>query len=190
MTLDFVNRLSNYFYEKVNPKNVLFLAISYVFFGTYLLPLKSKDIVQNTSQSLLDVRFGYSKTQVNQFFSEIGQLGRENHIFFTSVLDSLYPVFYGLFLIFFISYLYQKAFSKNYEFRYLNLVPIIIIIADFAENVLILYMLNVFPHFSENVVKWSSNATLIKWGAVLFSILLVFIGVFAWAFKSLLKAKV
>jgi hypothetical protein len=63
---------------------------------------------------------------------------------------------------------------------------LLIVVADYVENFSIIILLNQHPILSENLVKIASNATLIKWGAVVFSILVVFIGLFGWSFKTLL----
>jgi hypothetical protein len=181
-----IQKISEFFYQKASNKNIIITALSYLVLGILIMPRLTPLIEQNSGLSILDLRFGYSAKSVFELFDKIGHIGCSNYLKFTASVDMAYPFVYGLFLSLFISFLFEKAFRKNYEFRMLNLIPLLIVVADYVENFSIIILLNQHPILSENLVKIASNATLIKWGAVVFSILVVFIGLFGWSFKTLL----
>jgi hypothetical protein len=181
-----IQKISEFFYQKASNKNIIITAISYLLLGILIMPRLTPLIEQNSGLSILDLRFGYSSKSATELFEKIGPIGCSNYLKFTATADMAYPLVYGLFLSLFISYLFEKAFRKTYEFRMLNLLPLLIVVADYVENFSIIILLNQHPILSENLVKIASNATLIKWGAVVFSILVVFIGLFGWSFKTLL----
>jgi hypothetical protein len=181
-----IQKISEFFYQKASNKNIIITAISYLLLGILIMPRLTPLIEQNSGLSILDLRFGYSSKSATELFDKIGPIGCSNYLKFTATADMAYPLVYGLFLSLFISYLFEKAFRKTYEFRMLNLLPLLIVVADYVENFSIIILLNQHPILSENLVKIASNATLIKWGAVVFSILVVFIGLFGWSFKTLL----
>jgi hypothetical protein len=182
-----IQNFSEFLYQKANNKNIVITAMAYLLLGLLIMPKLMPLIELNSGLKILDIRFGYSTKAVLDFFEKIGPIGRSNYFKFTATADMAYPLVYGIFLSLFISFLFEKAYRKTYEFRMLNLIPLLIVVADYVENFSIIILLNKFPNISENLVQIASNATLIKWGAVLFSILIVFIGLFGWSFKVMLK---
>ena len=183
--LPYIQSISEYFYRKASNKNILISALVYLILGILIMPRIIPLIEGSSGLKILDIRFGYSLKQVADLFDGIGALGRKNYMLFTATADMAYPLVYGLFLCLFISYLFQKAFRADYEFRFLNLIPLCIVVSDYIENFSIIMLLNQHPNISETLVKIASNATLVKWGATVFSILVVFIGLFGWSFKSI-----
>ncbi len=183
--ISYITSVSEFFYQKASNKNILISALGYLILGILIMPRLVPLIEGASGLKILDISFGYSAKHVSELFEAIGTLGRKNYLLFTATADMAYPLVYGLFLCLFISYLFQKAFKSTYEFRFLNLVPLCIVLADYIENFSIIMLLNQFPNLNNSLVKIASYATLIKWGATIFSILVVFIGLFAWSFKSL-----
>lgn len=154
-----------------------------------IMPYLVGIIEQTTELKLLDIRFGYKQKQVVAFFEKIGSLGRRNYLLSAFFIDMLYAAVYTSFFIVFQSYIFNKAFSKTYEFRLLNIVPLFIFIMDVSENLCVGSLLLQYPNINSNLVSLASNATLLKWGGVLFNVLLCFIGLFNILFKSLLLRK-
>ncbi len=184
-----IKSLSEFFYQKATNKNILISAIAYLILGILIMPRLIPLIEGNSGLKILDIRFGYTATQVSKLFEAIGALGQKNYLLFTATADMAYPLVYGLFLCLFISYLFEKAFLKTHSYRFLNLLPLFIVISDYVENISIISLLSTYPAISTNLVKIGSFATLFKWGATIFSILIVFLGIFGWSFKSFFQKR-
>lgn len=154
-----------------NKKTILILFLIFVGFNIYFSTvLKDLNEIANQEVKILDLRFGYSLEEVNLFFRQIGSEGR---ILYEkiSMADMFYPIFYGLLLMSLIS-----RFTKgNSKLLLLNLIPLVMIILDFVENISIKKLMTHFPNIGADMVSFTSILTQAKWVFVGLSIFLVLI---------------
>jgi len=138
-------------------------------FAFYLVP---KHDVNQLSDNivLLDLRLWYSANDVIELFSKLDVNGREAYTSFVLFIDMIYPLVYGITLIFFLAFLLKKRFTNSSYFLYLIYLPFGIMFSDYLENTSTLILLNKFPAVNNNLVMLGSMATFLKWLFALLSI--------------------
>ena len=157
-------------------------------FNFYLFP---KHEVQYNNESLksLDTRTSYTKGDVMELFSKMGEEGRRSYEYSISVIDMIYPIIYGMLLILLLSKLIKNIFREGSNYIYLSLLPIFIMIFDYAENTNTLTMLSKFPEISDSSVVFGSLVSGIKWYSVSAILMLLITGILYWIVKKILMKK-
>lgn len=109
---------------------VIFLA-----FSSLTLPVESKRM-DAYSQGLgsPDTSLFYSGKILAQMAETYGEEGREAFLTARWGFDLAFPLIYGFFLITSISFLFKKWTAGEKKFYWLNLVPLLGLILDLAEN--------------------------------------------------------
>lgn len=138
-------------------------------FAFYLVPKYGANQFSDNI-TLLDVRLWYSASDVTELFTNLGESGRETYTSFVLFIDMVYPLVYGITLIFFLAFLLKKKVTKSSYFLYLTYLPFGIMFFDYLENTNTLILLNKFPAVNSSLVLLGSMATFLKWLLVLLSI--------------------
>lgn len=161
---------------------VLFLLALTGFWGAVVMNQASHNLIAAAgSDELLDTQLNVSVETMYAYLNKLGNNGR-------SVLKSIYlfhdlffPIIYGSFYIMAIAYFINQL-SRNKKWMLLTLIPLIMVLADFIENFIIVQLINNFPNQNQVLASILGSITLIKWllgiiaGLVLVtSILLVYI---------------
>jgi hypothetical protein len=141
------------------------------------------------NQLLLELRFGYTKNQFYDLLSSIGSIGITYYKIYVLFIDILYPTIYCISYSLLLSLFFKNSFSSNHYFQLFNVFPFLIGFADIFENISIAYLLFAFPTQNQFIVKLASSFSLLKWGFTMYNILLMFTGLFAWGFRTLMKTK-
>jgi len=151
-------------------KFIIPLLLLSTLFNFYLFP-KNEVVYNNESLKSLDIRKSYTKEDVLDLFLKMGDEGRNTYHFATGVIDMIYPLVYGALLILLLVKLLQYIFKKKSWYIYLSLLPILIMIFDYIENINTLLMLSKYPEISNIHVSFGSMVSGIKWYLV--SVILV-----------------
>lgn len=132
----------------------------YLFMLTVTIP---KTMKFSNGMKLLDMLpTGYNQDYVNELLMTLGEQGR--HIYLTKQIpvDMIYPLLFGLTYSLLLAYFLKKLNKLKPPFSYLCLLPIIAGIADYAENIGIITMLNSYPDLTTYIVQTSSTFSVIK----------------------------
>jgi hypothetical protein len=105
----------------------------------------------------LDLRFGYDLDTVEMLFGSYGEMGRSIYIW-NLLVDTPFPLLGGMATILFIHLSIEHERSR----RVLILAPIVFMVTDIAENILILSMLGAYPSLSLSLVTVTSLITQVK----------------------------
>lgn len=111
----------------------------------------------------LDVRQAYTLDDVIYSFDKMGAEGRTIYTFTAGRIDMIFPIVYGLFFILLLLTLLKKVTPVHSPWRYLSLLPLPGIIADYAENFNILSLLNTYPKITASAVATTCQLTQLKW---------------------------
>lgn len=112
---------------------------------------------------LLDMMpMGYSLEYVTQLFNALGEEGRNIYLFNQIPLDMIYPFLFGISYCLVFAYLLNKINKLYSSLFYISLLPIIAGIADYLENIGIIYSLTNFPNLSSNTIKLTSLFSIVK----------------------------
>lgn len=143
-----------------------------------------KDVCGESVQ-VPDMQIGYTGEHLRDMLSYMGPECRELYYFIATMLDSVYPVVYGLFFLFSIVLLYYKR-QENVRKGNLYLFPILAVVFDFAENISIARLLKLSGNYPDLLLNAASLFSLLKWFFVIGSVVLMVLGLIN---LSLSKAK-
>ena len=100
---------------------------------------------------MLDLSFGFSGPDVQNTFEALGDKGRAQYIYSSLVLDTVFPIIYGL--------LFLALLLKLQEERtFILSLPFMAVIFDLCENISISVMMSadMFKEISESQIFFSS----------------------------------
>ncbi len=180
-------QLSKLAYRHANPGIILLLLSITALFNLLIFPHFVNIISPTGSPLILDARFGFSAEEAYQTLLAFGENGRSAYLFMIAVIDTLYPVIYGLLLILTTSLFLNKGLSEYSIFRVLNLMAIDAVLFDYAENFSIIYLLVKFPDRTDGIARMASVFGIIKWMVVFSCLLLIAFGIAAWINSSYRK---
>ena len=133
-------------------------------FVTYFLPKGFKSDVPITDQNLpiLDLQTTYNpenvKSIVGMYTGHAKEAAIKGHI----ITDGLYPIVYFFLFGIILTLIFYKWKIQPY-FKWLNVLPLGIIIFDYLENIMIVKMLLISPADIGNLATYCSLFTMIKW---------------------------
>lgn len=122
------------------------------------LPFGSIALAQITgTQSLPDTLFFYSPNDLFNLLTIYGVQGRIMYLNF-QLIDYFYPLVYGYLLI---AFLFHNLVHSRFHNWFLF--PIIPVLFDYFENILIRIQISTFPHPCNELALFSSTFTTLKW---------------------------
>lgn len=111
---------------------------------------------------IIDMRKNYDAAEIRDFFTIIKPEGRQIHQHITGVVDMIFPIAYGVLFILLSAFFLKKITSPDSKWMYLSLIPILLVIVDYKENLTTLKLLEQYPDFSEEMVANAAQVTGIK----------------------------
>ncbi|MGY5860534.1 MAG: hypothetical protein RTU63_14280 [Candidatus Thorarchaeota archaeon] len=168
--------------ERASGRNILvFFVIAIVTFllmGTIIMAMM--DLSGNLA--FLDMRLFYTFDDVSVYLTSLGETGRLYYLY-QKIIDSFFPIGYGLGLAFALGYLCRKNDISN-PWNTIILIPILAAIFDYVENILQTTQIVSFPTISEVIVSIAAVATLLKWIFLLGAIVVLFLVILVFAVKK------
>lgn len=155
-------------------------------FQTYQAEMSS---IANEEVQMLDMQSGYAEPEISDFLGKLGADGRQIHRKATGVVDMIFPICNGLFLILLSAFFLKKISPPDSSWIYLALIPVALIIVDYLENFSILGLLSAYPDLTEEMVNRTSQLTSLKTTFVNISMSLPIVLAVIWGIKTLLKKK-
>ena len=142
---------------------ILLFLINLAFYLTIIFYSIPKVVSSAPGMKLFDVSpTGYTTEYARSLLNAIGPQGRSLYLSLQLPLDFIYP---GLFIISY-SFLFAWFLKRNYDLDskvfYALYIPIFAGLFDYAENVLIIMMLNAYPDLGPGLVGAASFASTLK----------------------------
>jgi hypothetical protein len=141
---------------------VLFILTNLVYAFMLIITIPNTMDFSNGMKLLDMMPTGYDFNYVNKLFSALGDIGRETYLTNQIPIDMLYPLLFGISYCLLMAFFLKKINKLNTPFFHLCLLPIIAGIADYFENIGIIFMLNSYPDFTETAVNTTSIFSVIK----------------------------
>ena len=141
---------------------VLFILTNavYVFMLTVTIP---NTMAFANGMKLLDMMpMGYDLNYVNTLFNTLGEIGRETYLTTQIPVDMVYPFLFGLTYSLLLAYFLKKINKQNTSSLFLCLLPVLAAIADYAENIGIIVLLQNHPLLTETAVKTTNFFSVVK----------------------------
>ncbi|PKP54271.1 MAG: hypothetical protein CVT92_00520 [Bacteroidetes bacterium HGW-Bacteroidetes-1] len=163
-------------------RNIAILTVILLFFNLYLFKLFELKHEGKLLQSL-DVRFSYSYAEVFELFEKISEQGRADYFILTATVDMIYPIVYGLLLVFLLLAITNVLFSARKKLLYIALIPFAIVFFDYMENFNTLLLLGSFPDMHHRAIATGSFFTSAKWTFATFSLILLLFEYIVFGFR-------
>ncbi|MEA2097395.1 MAG: hypothetical protein U9P73_11995 [Candidatus Cloacimonadota bacterium] len=169
----FINELINTIKKNSNGKIVLiFLFLTLI--GEIVLGFSNNlfSKIANVSATL-DISFFYSADSANNFFNNISQEGKNYYSYKFTIIDTVFPIVYSLFLALLVAYIFEKKNIKKTKLEYLILLPFVSMFLDYIENITTLVLMNFLPKVSQNLIYLLTISSWLKWGLVTIVIMII-----------------
>jgi hypothetical protein len=159
---------------------VLAALLVFLLFSALVLPRQSRP--QASEAGTPDLSLFYSKGDLYRWAEAYGEQGRQDYVRARFTFDVAWPLVYTFFLVTAISWLCAKAFQPGSRWQLANLAPVLGMSFDFLENIATSLVMRRFPQPTPLVDALAGIFTLLKWGfiAASFVLLLAALGTFAW----------
>ena len=127
--------------------------------------------IETNAQGLkcFDMTFGYNVTTATQFLKNIGREGREFYLHYQLALDFFYPLAYCTFFATLMTVLQKKK-------TFLLVLPVILAVLDYCENICIFNMLKTVTPAAELVNAasvFTMGKTILMYITILVEIILI-----------------
>lgn len=152
------------FPKKISGRTVFhWLILTNVIYAGLLLGTIPDVMRFSDGKALLDMRpLGYNPEEVRDLLTTLGNEGRSRYLYTQIPLDMLYPglfaITYSLLMVFILRQ-FPSIHPGTYSLSYL---PILAGLSDYAENIVIILLLNGFPDFSDYLAALSNVFSLAK----------------------------
>ena len=172
-----MKKLSAFFYRISTGWVVLAGLVVFLVFSSLTLPVESKRM-DAYSQGLgsPDTSLFYSGKLLYHMAEIYGEAGRDAFLKARWGFDLAFPLIYGFFLVTSISYLFKRYTMGNRKFYWLNLIPLLGLILDLAENTATSVVMANYPIENRWAELLAPVFTPIKWLFVSISMIILAIG--------------
>ncbi len=134
----------------------------------------------NGGGGILDMEVFYTPEQAYTFLAAMGDAGRAFELTHIIPLDLLVPLFYGLFLSTFISWVLHRWLPEKSRWHRLNVIPVIGALFDYLENLGIVAMLLAWPMEMYSIAQITMASTLLKFGFSILAFVIVLGAIGGW----------
>lgn len=162
----FLNRISNW-------KSLVAFLVIYMFFNAVLLKNAETKINELAGKTvgIIDLTVGFNPQKTLDMVAAYGDAGRAYYARTEMTSDVAYPVVYAFFFGIVLTLLYRG--KRN---NWVNVIPFVALVFDYAENVTLVTLLRSFPEQSNAVAVLCEIVKLVKWSAFGASVLLILWG--------------
>lgn len=134
----------------------------------------------------LDEMF-YNAESAYRVMDQQGEAGREFYGRLLLTTELVFPLVYRAFNVILISFIFGRWLSPESKLNKLCLLPLVGMIADYGENMLVLTMLFNYPERLYGIAAAASIVTAIKWLSNLTDWLLIIVGLLGLVRRSMLR---
>ena len=116
----------------------------------------------------------------------------EGRAFYRRLLLStelIFPLIYRSFNAVVIAYLFSRWLPPASPWRYVSLLPLVGMVADYLENGLVLLMLGAYPEQLNGVATIAGTTTMIKWGSNYVDYTLMVVGLVGVVIQAVAKRR-
>ena len=129
----------------------------------------------------------YNAESAYRVMDQQSEAGREFYRRLLLTTELVFPLVYRAFNVILISFIFNRWLSPESKLNKLCLLPLVGMIADYCENMLVLTMLFNYPERLYGVAATASIVTAIKWLSNLTDWLLIIVSLFGLVRKSVLR---
>ena len=159
-----MNTLSDWLYRCSSWPTIIFATIVYGIFMSAVMSPHAEDMASFAGDwGAPDGHLFYSPDELYAQISTWGEAGRAHYINFRLGLDPVWALAYTSFLITITSVALRRATLPDDRRRLLNLVPLVPMSADLAENALGIALMSAYPARLEWLAWLTATTSCFKW---------------------------
>ena len=160
---------------------VLLFFVSFMLTTSLVFPWMSSTLqLPEEGVEKIDLQFTYSPGKLYEIMEAYGEQGRKAYAISHLTSDVLFPFVYAFLFGTAISYTFQRAFPSGSRAQRLNLVPIVLLMVDFLENIGLVILLLAYPARMMWLATLTGWSTALKWVLSGASVILPLIGLVVW----------
>jgi hypothetical protein len=173
-------RLSRWLQYYSTGRVALAALLIFILFSALVLPRQSRP--QPSEAGTPDLSLFYTRGDLYRWAEAYGEQGRQDYVRARFTFDIAWPLVYTFFLVTSISWLCGKAFQPGSRWQLANLAPVLGMAFDFLENIATSLVMVRFPQPTPVLDALAGVFTLLKWGfiAASFVLLLAVLGAAIW----------
>jgi len=161
-------RFSEKCYQKIDLKKMIIAVVIFLLFSAIIFPMAAGVQKAKTGTAQMPDTLMLAKSDAYYALAEsYGSAGRAAYIWLRFTFDLAWPIVYGLALTAGLSYLLRKA--KHAWVRRLNLLPVLGVVFDLAENTLAVIYMARYPMPTDWAVHVLPFVSALKWGVLMLS---------------------
>ena len=122
----------------------------------------------------LDLYLSYSPDQAYEYLSGLGAKGRMAYARMELTTDLLFPVVYSLALTVALVIAARRVLPPDSRLQYLRFFPLLIVIADWGENLSLVVVIRGFPDQLDAIATAASLFTSLKWTFLILAVMTLF----------------
>ena len=179
-----MNSFSVFLIKNAHWKSLLFFIILYILFPAYLLKNAENKInsLSANKVGVIDLTWGYDPPKTLQMIANYSPEGRSYYATTEMTIDIVYPIVYAFLFGIILTMLYQHT-----TWKWVHLLPFVMMLFDFMENISIIYLLKTFPLQSQLFATICEICKLLKWISFVILILILIIGLLRLLFRFINK---
>jgi hypothetical protein len=131
-------------------------------------------LIYAADEKILDLRFGYSINDIKNYLEKLGGDGKNYYLNEFHFIDMFYPIIYCAFYLITLGYFIKNIISNGLKYLIL-LLPIIGMICDYGENILINSFIKNVNNIHDDGVLLANIFTKIKFIAAYGSLILIIV---------------
>ncbi len=170
-------RMNNIKLKKLyNLNGILLSTVVFIIFIVLVLPWVSNMMDGFGNVQSPDTLFTYSSDKLFSITHDYGYEGRRMYLIQRFTFDLIWPLVYGVFCLSLIGFAVTR-FDSLMKYKYLVYVPVIAVIMDYLENLLVSLVFIMYPTESRIIAILASVSTSIKWIYVSLSMILAMVSI-------------
>ena len=172
--------IKNYSAKIGSSKRYLFLLFFIILSSlTIVIPL----LPYNVGNYLLDLSFGFNREDVANAFNNLGERGKELHLYVSLLLDTVFPIIY-------ISFHLGIYHYSNYKNNFIYSVPLLTGAFDLMENIQCAMIMSIpsIESVSDQQIVFASSTNQIKWVLVFLMITIAIFPILKKGYRKLRKS--
>ena len=129
-----------------------------------------------------DLALYYSPSELYHMANKFGELGRTDYIKARFTFDLIWPLVYTFTLVTTISWLLSRAVTLTSKWRHANLLPFIVLILDYLENISTSLVMFRYPARADLIASLAPFFTFFKWVTLVISFIMLLVAIILWIF--------
>lgn len=186
-----IQKIADFFWRVAGRNTFIAALLVYLVFGLYIMPTGLAKIQELSGKKVevLDLQFTYTPEKARAIAASYGDAGRDFAARFEMLGDGLYPLVYTFLFLIILAWVFKSLAPYGIRVRYIHLLPLLVMFADYGENTCIISILKNYPNISDQLAMASSFFTSLKWSLLIVVTLVIGVSLWMLTFYRMTRGK-